>query len=310
MDYRKVKSMKRFKMKKLAAIDIGSNAIRLLIANTFIENNKPVYKKISLIRLPIRLGNDVFSKGKISKNKIKSLTEAAKTFSSIMKIHKVSKYIAVATSAMRDAKNSKQIIDKIYKETKLKVQVISGDLEAAYITQLFKNNLNIKNKNYLFIDVGGGSTEVNLLTNGKIIASESFKVGTVRLMNSSDKTILKNLSSWINTKTEKIKDIIVVGSGGNANKILKILNKLPYTIIKLSSLLGLFRKVKKYSIKERITKLKLNPDRADVIEPAFEIYINALKFSNSNKFLVPRIGLVDALIMSLNKDLEKANKLN
>ena len=301
--------MKRFKMKKLAAIDIGSNAVRLLIANTYIENNNPTYKKISLIRLPIRLGNDVFTKGKISQKKIEILIEAAKTFRSIMKIHKVSKYKAVATSAMRGAKNAKKILDKIYKETKLKVQVISGDLEAAYILQLFKNNLNIKNENYLFIDVGGGSTEVNLLTNGKIISSQSFKVGTVRLMNSSDKTVLKNLSDWIITKTKKINDVIVIGTGGNANKILKILNKSPYSIIELSSLLGLFEKVKKYTINERIIKLKLNPDRADVIEPALEIYINTLKFSNSNKFMVPRIGLADALIMSLNKDFEKVNNL-
>ena len=212
--------MKRFKMKKLAAIDIGSNAVRLLIANSYIEDNNPTYKKISLIRLPIRLGNDVFSKGKISQKKIEILTEGVKIFRSIMKIHKVSKYIAVATSAMRGAKNAKKIIDKIYKETKLKVEVISGDIEAAYILQLFKDNLNIKNENYLFIDVGGGSTEVNLSTNGKIIASESFKVGTVRLMNSSDKTVLKNLSDWIITKTKKINNIIVIGTGGNENKNL------------------------------------------------------------------------------------------
>ena len=301
--------MKRLKMKKLAAIDIGSNAVRLLIANTYIEDNNPTYKKISLIRLPVRLGNDVFSKGKISQKKIEILIEAVKTFSSIMKIHKVSKYIAVATSAMRSAKNATKIIDKIYKGTNLKVQVISGDIEAAYILQLFKNNLNIKNENYLFIDVGGGSTEVNLLINGKIIASESFKVGTLRLMNSSNNTALKNLSQWINTKTDKFQNIMVIGTGGNANKILKILNKLPYTIIKQSSLLALFKKVKKYTINERIIKLKLNHDRADVIEPALEIYINALKFSNSNKFIVPRIGLADALIMSSNKDFEEVNNL-
>lgn len=302
--------MKRFKIKKLAAIDIGSNAVRLLIANTYIEDNHPTYKKISLIRLPIRLGNDVFSNGKISQKKIEILTEGVKIFRSIMKIHKVSKYIAVATSAMRGAKNAKKIIDKIYKETKLKVEVISGDIEAAYILQLFKDNLNIKNENYLFIDVGGGSTEVNLSTNGKIIASESFKVGTVRLMNSSDKTVLKNLSDWIITKTKKINNIIVIGTGGNANKILKILDKFPYTIIEFSSLLGLFKIVKKYTINERIIKLKLNPDRADVIEPALEIYINALKFSNSNKFMVPRIGLADALILRLNKDVKMGYDLN
>ncbi len=310
MDYRKVKSMKRFKMKKLAAIDIGSNAVRLLIANIYIENKNPTYKKISLIRLPVRLGNEVFSKGKISQKKISNLIESVKTFRSIMKIHKVSKYIAVATSAMRDTKNAKLIIDKIFKETKIKVKIISGDLEAAYILQLFKNNLKIINKNYLFIDVGGGSTEINLLINGKIIVSKSFKVGTLRLMNSSDKNILKNFSKWIKTKTKKIKNIIVIGTGGNANKILKISNVLPYGIIKLSSLLDLLKKVKKYTIKERIVKLKLNPDRADVIEPALEIYINALEFSNSNKFMVPRIGLADALIMSLNKDINTGHDLD
>ena len=303
MDFRKVKSMKSFKIKKVAAIDIGSNAVRLLIANTYIENKNPKYKKISLIRLPVRLGNDVFSTGKISQKTISNLIESVKTFRSIMKIHNVKKYIAVATSAMRDAKNAKQILDKIYKEAKLKVQVISGDLEAAYILKLFKNNFKSINKNYLFIDVGGGSTEINLLINGKIIVSKSFRLGTLRLMNSSDKNILKNFSKWIKTKTKKFKNIIVIGTGGNANKILKISNILPYEIIKLSSLLDLFKKVKKYSIIERIVKLKLNADRADVIEPALKIYINALEFSNSNKFIVPRIGLADALILSLNKDI-------
>ena len=310
MDYRKVKSMKSFKMKKLAAIDIGSNAVRLLIANTYIENKNPKYKKISLIRLPVRLGNDVFSTGKISQKTISNLIESVKTFRSIMKIHNVKKYIAVATSAMRDAKNSKQILDKIYKDAKLKVQVISGDLEAAYILKLFKNNFKSINKNYLFIDVGGGSTEINLLINGKVIVSKSFRLGTLRLMNSSDKNILKNFSKWIKTKTKKIKNIIVIGTGGNANKILKISNILPYDIIKLSSLLDLFKKVKKYSIIERIVKLKLNADRADVIEPALKIYINALEFSNSNKFIVPRIGLADALILSLNKDINTGYDLD
>ena len=302
--------MKSFKMKKLAAIDIGSNAVRLLIANTYIENKNPKYKKISLIRLPVRLGNDVFSTGKISQKTISNLIESVKTFRSIMKIHNVKKYIAVATSAMRDAKNAKQILDKIYKESKLKVQVISGDLEAAYILKLFKNNFKSINKNYLFIDVGGGSTEINLLINGKIIVSKSFRLGTLRLMNSSDKNILKNFSKWIKTKTKKIKNIIVIGTGGNANKILKIINILPYEIIKLSSLLDLFKKVKKYSIIERIVKLKLNADRADVIEPALKIYINALEFSNSNKFIVPRIGLADALILSLNKDINTGYDLD
>ena len=302
--------MKKLKLTKLAAIDIGSNAIRLLIANTYIENKNPTYKKISLIRLPIRLGNDVFSKGKISKNKIKNLIESLEAFKCIMKIHKVSKYIAVATSAMREAQNAKQTLEKIYRKTKLKIRVIPGDIEADYILQLFKSKLNIKNKNYLFIDVGGGSTEINLLINGKIFASKSFKVGTVRLINNSNKNVFNDLCNWINRKTLKIKNIIVIGTGGNANKILKISNKFPYEIIKLNSLLNLFKKVKNYTINERIIKLKLNPDRADVIEPALEIYTNALKYSNSNKFMVPRTGLVDALILSLNKANVRGNNLD
>lgn len=302
--------MKKLKLTKLAAIDIGSNAIRLLIANTYIENKNPTYKKISLIRLPIRLGNDVFSKGKISKNKIKNLIESLEAFKCIMKIHEVSKYIAVATSAMREAQNAKQTLEKIYRKTKLKIRVIPGDIEADYILQLFKSKLNIKNKNYLFIDVGGGSTEINLLINGKIFASKSFKVGTVRLINNSNKNVFNDLCNWINRKTLKIKNIIVIGTGGNANKILKISKKFPYEIIKLNSLLNLFKKVKNYTINERIIKLKLNPDRADVIEPALEIYTNALKHSNSNEFMVPRTGLVDALILSLNKANVRGNNLD
>ena len=302
--------MKKLKLKKLAAIDIGSNAVRLLIANKYIQNKNPTYKKVSLIRLPIRLGNDVFSRGKISKNNINNLIESAESFKSIMKIHKVSKYIAVATSAMREAQNAKNILDKIYRKTKIKIRIISGDIEADYILQLFKNNLNIKDKNYLFIDVGGGSTEINLLSNGKIIASESFKVGTLRLMNSSDKTALNHFSEWINRKTMKIKNITVIGTGGNANKILKISNKFPYDTIKLNVLLDLFAKIKKYTMKERIIKLKLNLDRADVIEPALEIYTNALKYSNSNKFMVPRIGLADALIKSMGEAHESGDDLD
>ena len=302
--------MKKLKLTKLAAIDIGSNAIRLLIANTYIENKNPTYKKISLIRLPIRLGNDVFSKGKISKNKINNLIESLEAFKCIMKIHEVSKYIAVATSAMREAQNAKQTLEKIYIKTKLKIRVIPGDIEADYILQLFKSKLNIKNKNYLFIDVGGGSTEINLLINGKIFASKSFKVGTVRLINNSNKNVFNDLCNWINRKTMKIKNIIVIGTGGNANKILKISKKFPYEIIKLNSLLNLFKKVKNYTINERIIKLKLNPDRADVIEPALEIYTNALKHSNSNEFMVPRTGLVDALILSLNKANVRGNNLD
>ena len=302
--------MKKLKLTKLAAIDIGSNAIRLLIANTYIENKNPTYKKVSLIRLPIRLGNDVFSKGKISKNKIKNLIESLEAFKCIMKIHKVSKYIAVATSALREAQNAKQTLEKIYRKTKLKIRVIPGDIEADYILQLFKSKLNIKNKNYLFIDVGGGSTEINLLINGKIFASKSFKVGTVRLINNSNKNVFNDLCNWINRKTLKIKNIIVIGTGGNANKILKISKKFPYEIIKLNSLLNLFKKVKNYTINERVIKLKLNPDRADVIEPALEIYTNALKYSNSNKFMVPRTGLADALIFSLNKANVKGDNLD
>ena len=302
--------MKKLKLKKLAAIDIGSNAVRLLIANKYIQNKNPTYKKVSLIRLPIRLGNDVFSKGKISKNNINNLIESAESFKSIMKIHKVSKYIAVATSAMREAQNAKKILHKIYRKTKIRIRIISGDIEADYILQLFKNNLNVKDKNYLFIDVGGGSTEINLLSNGKIIASESFKVGTLRLMNSSDKTALNHFSEWINRKTMKIKNIIVIGTGGNANKILKISNKFPYDTIKLNVLLDLFAKIKKYTMKERIIKLKLNLDRADVIEPALEIYTNALKYSNSNKFMVPRIGLADALIKSMCEAHDSGNVLD
>lgn len=302
--------MKKLKLKKLAAIDIGSNAVRLLIANKYIQNKNPTYKKVSLIRLPIRLGNDVFSKGKISKKNINNLIESAESFKIIMKIHKVSNYIAVATSAMREAQNAKKILHKIYRKTKIKIRIISGNIEADYILQLFKNNLNVKDKNYLFIDVGGGSTEINLLSNGKIIASESFKVGTLRLMNSTDKTALNHFSEWINRKTMKIKNITVIGTGGNANKILKILNKFPYDTIKFNVLLDLFAKIKKYTISERIIKLKLNLDRADVIEPALEIYTNALKYSNSNKFMVPRIGLADALIKSMGEAHESGDDLD
>jgi len=289
-------------MKKYAAIDIGSNAIRLLIVSVFSNNSLKQYRKINLVRLPIRLGGDVFIDNKISKNKTNQLISALKSFKILMSINKVHKYKICATSAMREASNTKKIIKEVYDTLKLNINVITGKEEASIIANVFVKNYNHYN-NLLYVDVGGGSTELTVINDGNIITSKSFKIGTVRMLNSViNKNIWVEYKNWIKANIKDCNNISTIASGGNANKILKLSGKKIADPISISLFEDIYKELRKHSFEERVLILNLNPDRADVIIPAAEIYLRSMKYSNSKQVIIPRIGLADGIIRKIDSN--------
>lgn len=289
------------KIKKYAAIDIGSNAVRLLISNIVEQDNEPVvFKKNSLVRVPIRLGGDVFINGEISEYNQERMVDTMKAFSLLIKSHNVVRYKACATSAMREANNSHILSKKVLKTSGINIEIIDGEEEAAIIAATDLNNFIDPNKTYLYVDVGGGSTEFSIIHNGEKLKSKSFRIGTVRLLND----IVKNetwieLEQWIKENTKDYYKVDLIGSGGNINKIFKVSGKdigKPLTYFYLTSY---YKMLQNYSYEERITKLNLNQDRADVIIPATRIYLSAMKWSGAKDIYVPKIGLSDGIIKSM-----------
>ncbi|CAM1333774.1 exopolyphosphatase / guanosine-5'-triphosphate,3'-diphosphate pyrophosphatase [Tenacibaculum aestuariivivum] len=291
------------KIKKYGAIDIGSNAVRLLIANVIEEKNKePLFKKSSLVRVPIRLGADAFVTGKISEENTCRMIDAMEAFKLIMKVHGVEKYKACATSAMREAKNGIEVVNTIFKKTNVKIDIIDGKKEAAIIFSTDLHHLIESESTYLYVDVGGGSTEFTLFSKGRIVKSKSFKIGTVRLINnkkSENKILFKQVQEWIEENTKNYRRISLIGSGGNINKIFKMSGRDVGKPISYIYLNAQYQFLKKMSYKDRISELSLNPDRADVIVPATKIYLSAMKWSGARKIFVPKIGLSDGIIKSL-----------
>jgi len=290
------------KVKKYATIDIGSNAIRLLISNVYSDRSNVYVTKNSLVRVPLRLGQDSFKKGKISKENILRLLDSIKSFKLLMKVHKVEKYLAYATSALRSSTNGREIVALILKKTKIRVEIITGKKEA----QLITNNQSFLKKDniYCFVDVGGGSTELTLIKNKEIIISKSFKIGGVRLINNLvKKSTWNKLDQWINTNINKFEQVNLVGIGGNINKIFKLSgNNIGKSLTK-KSLDNSLHDLSKMSVYDKVIKLKLNPDRVDVIVPAGEIYQFVMNKMNSNEILVPKIGLEDGMVHELLNNL-------
>jgi len=287
--------------KKYAAIDIGSNAVRLLISNIIEESGKPVrFKKSSLVRVPIRLGEDVFINNAISPENIVRMQDTMRAFKLLMKSHRVQRYKACATSAMREANNGQDIVNLIRKTSDIDIDIIDGEEEAAIIAATDLHEYIQPGKTYLYVDVGGGSTEFSVIHNKKTVASKSFRIGTIRIL----KDIVKHekwieLEQWIKSQTLEYDKIEVIGSGGNINKIFKISGKAigrPLTYFYLSAY---YHTLKSYSYEERITELDLNQDRADVIIPAMQIYLSSMKWSKAKHIYVPKIGLSDGIIKSL-----------
>lgn len=296
-------------IKKYAAIDIGSNAVRLLISNIIEQKGRPVqFKKNSLVRVPIRLGADVFIENKISKENTQRIVDTMVAFKLLMKSHKVVKYKACATSAMRESANGTEVVDLVLKESGINIDIINGEEEAAIIAATDLHKYIDSNKTYLYVDVGGGSTEFTVIHRGKQVVSKSFKIGTVRLLNDMvKKKYWKELEEWIKTHTKFYDKIEVIGSGGNINKIFKISGKSLGKPLSYFYLTTYYKKLQSYSYEERITELDLNQDRADVIIPAMRIYLSSMKWSGAKNIYVPKIGLADGIIKSIYYDTVSSN---
>lgn len=288
-------------LKKYAAIDIGSNAMRLLITNIIEQKGQPTqFSKSSLIRVPIRLGQDAFTVGDISDENISRMVDAMKAFSLLMKVNKVEKYKACATSAMREANNGADIIQLIKKKADIKIEVIDGKKEAAIIASSdLKQFINL-DKTYLYVDVGGGSTEFSLFQEGKIVASKSFKNGTVRLLNNMVSDIVwSEMEKWVKAAVAPYDEITLIGSGGNINKLFKLSEKNQEKPLSYVYLTSQYQKLNSLTYDQRIAEMGLNPDRADVIIPATRIYLNAMKWSGARQIYVPKIGLSDGIVKAM-----------
>lgn len=289
------------KIKKYAAIDIGSNAMRLLVVNIVEQEGKETqFNKSSLVRVPIRLGQDAFTVGEISTENTDRMCDAMKAFNLLMKVHKVESYKAFATSAMREAYNGKEVVALIKKKADIKIEIIDGKKEAAIIASTDLHHLLKTDKTYLFVDVGGGSTEFTLFSDGKIVNSRSFKVGTVRLLNEMVCDVVwEEIEKWIKTITTDFDEVSLIGSGGNINKLFKMSGKMqdkPLSYLYINSQYAFLNSL---TYNQRISELGLNPDRADVIIPAVRIYLNAMKWSGARNIYVPKIGLSDGIVKAM-----------
>lgn len=292
------------KQRKYAAIDIGSNAVRLLISTiTEQEGKEPIFKKTSLVRVPIRLGADVFMTQLISEENKKRLIDTMQAFKLLMRSHLIEKYKACATSAMREAKNGQEIADVINDQTGVNIEIIDGQNEASIIAATDLNSFVQSDKTYLYVDVGGGSTEFTLYSGGETVVSKSFKLGTVRLLkNLADEDVWEEVETWIKEATRDYPKIDLLGSGGNINNIFKSSGKAPGKPLSFLYLSSYYQLLNSFTYEERITELNLNADRADVIIPATKIYLSAMKWSKARRIYVPKIGLADGIIKSLYQE--------
>lgn len=293
--------------KKYAAIDIGSNAVRLLISTiTEQEGREPHFKKTSLVRVPIRLGADVFISKKISSENVSRMIDTMQAFKLLMKSHKIEKYKACATSAMRESENGEEIAKLIEEKTGLEISIIDGNDEAAMIAATDLHALIQTDKTYLYVDVGGGSTEFTLYSNGETVASRSFKLGTVRLLeNMVTPQIWLEVEEWVKKVTRSYTKIDLIGSGGNINNIFKSSGKANGKPLSFFYLSSYYQLLQSFTYEERITQLNLNHDRADVIVPAAKIYLSAMKWTRARRIYVPKIGLSDGIIKSLYQETQQ-----
>jgi exopolyphosphatase/guanosine-5'-triphosphate,3'-diphosphate pyrophosphatase len=282
---------------RYAAIDIGSNAVRLLIAD-ITQNNKTIsFKKNTLIRVPLRLGDDAFLDKLISPNKTDELIKTMVAFRNLIDVYKVTDYLACATSAMREAKNGNLIVEKIKAQAGLDLEIVEGQREANIIYASHIEQSLDRKKNYLYIDVGGGSTELSVFSNGELISSRSFNLGGIRILDNQDKDeTWIEMKEWVKNMAQSYKNLSGIGTGGNINKLFKMAEGKDGSQITFTKLRELYSYLNSFSLKDRINVLGLNQDRADVIIPACEIYLTVMKWGGVKQIFVPRVGLVDGLI--------------
>lgn len=285
---------------RYAAIDIGSNAVRLLIAD-IIENNGAVsFKKNTLIRVPLRLGDDAFLDRYLSEKKTNDLMKTMHAFRNLMDVYKVVDYMACATSSLREAKNGEAIAQQVKNDANINLEIVSGQQEGKIIYASHAEQNIDKSKNYLYIDVGGGSTELSLFLAGELWASKSFNIGTIRMLDNQDtEESWEDMKEFIRENTRQFKVISGIGTGGNINKLYKLSEEKDKAPLSFGKLKSLYNYLNSFSLKDRINVLGLNQDRADVIIPACEIYMTVMKCANIKNIYVPTVGLVDGIIQTL-----------
>ncbi|MDP9229149.1 MAG: exopolyphosphatase [Bacteroidota bacterium] len=292
---------------RLAAIDIGSNAARLLITDVIPgPKGTTEFNKLALVRVPLRLGFDVFDKGEISADKIDKIIKTIKSYKYLLEVYEVKHLKACATSAMRDAGNSQKIIHKVKAETGIEIKIISGQDEASFI---YENHIaeNMSDEDsYLYIDVGGGSTELTFFSDGKLVFKESYNIGTIRLIkNQVSEAMWDEMKEFIKNKTSGYHHVTAIGSGGNINKIFSLSKRKEGKPLTLEMLRDYYKEFSNLSVAQRISLYRLREDRADVIVPALLIYINSMRWSDAQEIYVPKIGLADGLIHSLYEEVKK-----
>lgn len=295
---------------KLAAIDIGSNAIRFQVS-TVLANNKdnPVFKKLEYVRFPLRLGHDVFSTNRISDKSVEKFKKLMKAYRLLLELYEVDDYMFCATSAMRESENGQELANQVQEELGITINIIDGNREAELINRAISSYLS--DKSYLHIDVGGGSTELNLYVEGKKIKTRSFKIGSVRVLEHHDSPVMwQDMEHWIKENVKKTYGkITAVGTGGNISKIFELAQTKPGKTMSINRVKQIRDMVEKYSLEERIYKLQMNPDRADVIIPASSIYLKVMEWAHAASILVPEVGLKDGIMLYLYEQSVTQKKL-
>lgn len=311
INIRNKKQSFNFEPMKLAAVDIGSNAIRFQVSTVLVnKETQPVFKKLEYIRFPLRLGHDVFSTNQISIKSIEKFKKLMKTYKLLIELYEVSDFMFCATSAMRESENGYELARQVQEELGVTINIIDGNREAELINRAISSYLT--DKTYLHIDVGGGSTELNLYVNGKKIKTRSFKIGSVRVLEHHDSPVMwEDMEHWIkeNVKKEYGK-VTSVGTGGNISKLFELAKTKPGKTMSLKKVKEIRDMVASYSIEERIYKLQMNPDRADVIIPASSIYIQVMEWAHSTSILVPEVGLKDGIMLHLYEQSVVQQKLS
>jgi exopolyphosphatase / guanosine-5'-triphosphate,3'-diphosphate pyrophosphatase len=294
---------------RLAAIDIGSNAARLLISDVIPgPQDHPEFVKTALVRVPLRLGFDVFDKGEITPAKVEKIIKTIKSYKLLLDVYEVKNVKVCATSAMRDARNGEEIIRKVKAETGIQINIISGQEEASFIYENHVAENMTKDESYLYIDVGGGSTELTFFSDGKLVFKESFNIGTIRLLkNQVTEAQWDEMKEFIRAKTKGYHHVTAIGSGGNINKIFSISKRKEGKPLTLDLLRDYYKEFSNLSLSQRMSLYKLREDRADVIVPALLIYINVMRWTDADDIYVPKIGLADGLIHSLYEEIKLKN---
>ena len=288
------------KLKKFASIDIGSNAVRLLFMNVLENGKSATLKKSSIIRMPVRLGDDVFESKIIPLFKMQQLADSLTAFSYLMKVQNVVAYRACATSAMREAKNSGEVVEFVKQQSGIEIEIIDGSDEAQIIQQSNFKYKSEKGTTYIYIDVGGGSTEITVMSDNEVLRSVSFNIGTIRTLKKKvDKVEKDKLKSMMKDLGKDYPKAMLIGTGGNINKYFKLSGRKEGKSLSYYHLMEIYDKLKDMSYEERMKNIGLNPDRADVIIPAGSIFLNIMKWTNIKKIFVPKTGLSDGIIKQL-----------